>query len=84
MLARADGGGGELRTDTTAPVTGSSGGGVVATPPDLEVARRRTRPRIDDGRRGFGRTPGRTGGRGPAPQRTGLAPRLRPPPARCR
>jgi len=89
MVPRADGGGLELRAETTASVTGSSGRGVLAPPPDLDGARRRpgrgpsrrwpgpgraapssstpsprsARPThaIDDGRRGFGRTPGRTG-----------------------
>ena len=107
--AAADGGGGELRADTAASVTGSSGWGVVAPPPDLDGARRRTRSRPEPARPGA--RPGGTlvldafaavrpahprdrrraarvrpdtrshRGRGPAPQRTGLAPRLRPPPA---
>ena len=48
----ADGGGGELRAETTESVTGSSGGGVFAPPPDLEVARRRTRSRPGPARPG--------------------------------
>jgi hypothetical protein len=106
--AAADGGGPELRAETTASVTGSSGRGVVATPPDLEVARRRTRSRPEPALAGA--RPGGTlvldafpavrpaqprdrrraarvrpdtrshRGRGHAPQRTGLAPQLRPPP----
>jgi hypothetical protein len=86
MVPRRTAAGSELRVDTTASVTGSSGRGVLAPPLDLEVTRRRTRSRpeparpgarpggtlvlaprsarpthaIDDGRRGFGRTPGRT------------------------
>jgi len=89
MVPQRTAAGSELRVDTTASVTGSSGRGLLVPPPDLEVARRRpgrgpsrrgpgpgraapssstpsprsARPThaIDDGRRGFGRTPGRTG-----------------------
>src|SRR5664280_171012 len=107
MVARRTAAGANLRADTAASVTGSSGGDVLAPPPDLEVARRRTRSRPEPARPGA--RPGGTlvldasaavrpaqprdrrraarvrpdtrshRGRGPAPQRTGLAPRLRPP-----
>jgi len=43
MVARRTAAGANLRADTAASVTGSSGGDVLAPPPDLEVARRRTR-----------------------------------------
>src|SRR5664280_1052685 len=107
MVARRDGGGPELRAETTGSVTGSSGWGVLAPPPDLDGARRRTRPRPEPARPGT-RPGGTLGldafaavrpahprdrrraarvrpdtrshrGRGHASQRTGPAPRLRPP-----
>jgi hypothetical protein len=52
MVARRTAAGGELRAETTASVTGSSGGGVLAPPPDLEGARRWTRSRPEPARRG--------------------------------
>src|SRR5450759_1978498 len=45
MVPRSTATGSELRADTAASVTGSSGRGVLAPPPDLEVARRRIRSR---------------------------------------
>jgi hypothetical protein len=108
--AAADGGGLELRADTTESVTGSSGRGVLAPPPDLEIARRwiwsrpepalpgarpggtlvldafpAVRPAHPRDRRRAARVRPDTRshrGRGHAPQRPGLAPRLRPPPGR--
>ena len=51
-MPRAHGGWLELRAETTESVTGSSGGGLRAPPPDLEVARRRTRSRPEPARPG--------------------------------
>jgi hypothetical protein len=89
------GGGLELRAEATESVTGSSGWGVIAPPPDLEVARRWTRSRPEPARPGARPAHPRDRrraarvrpdtlshrGRGHAPQRTGPAPQLRPPPA---
>jgi len=61
--AAADGGP-ELRADTPASVTGSSGGGLLAPPPDLDGARRWTRSRPE---------PARPGARPGAPLGTGVA-----------